>query len=129
MKKAMYYLVPFVSIPLIFLFCELLDNLPFFHISPLFVGILLFLAAAIIGNFSPAKGTFDFIITAVMPTALFLFMFLAGFLESGETFARFDFRHATKVATVNTPWIMYLAAASATFLASYKPLRTYRKKK
>ena len=128
MKKAVYYIIPFISIPLVFLLCELLNNLPFLDMSPLLIGILLFLTAAVIGNLTSAKGRFDVIIAAIMPMALFLFMFLAGFLECGETVARFDFRHGFKIAVENTPWVIYLLVASAAFLASYKPLRVYQKR-
>ncbi len=128
MKKAMYYIIPFVLIPLVFLLGEFLDNLPFFKMTPLLLGALLFLVAAVVGNFSSAKGKFDVIIAVIMPAAVFLFMFLAGFLESGETIRRFDFQHGFKIAVGNTPWGIYLVVAFAAFLASYKPLRVRQKK-
>lgn len=128
-KKKVYYIIPFISIPLSCLLCELLGNLNVFNKSQITFATVLFLNAAVIGNLTPTKRKFDIVMTVVMPLTFCLFMLLCGFLEEGETIARFDFRHAFKIAFQNISWVIYFGLAAITFCASYKPLRLYKRKK
>jgi hypothetical protein len=88
---------------------------------------LLFLVSAIIGNLSPNDKKFDYLITVLVPLALFLTMFFAGFLDTEEFHSGHDFERGLKVAFQSTALIMYLVTAVAAFAASFKPIRILRK--
>ena len=128
MKKVLYYFSPFVVIAILFGLLDLLDYLGMLQPSPIILVSSLFIISVIIGNLTSTKRKFDLLITIIVPFALFSFLFIVGFLEAGETYSRFDFDHAFKVALVNYPWYIYLSLAISTFIASFKPLRIFKKK-
>ncbi len=128
MKKFLYYLSPFVLITILFALLYLLNYLQILKPTSLIMLSLLFLVAVIIGNLTSTKRKFDLLIAIIVPFALFSLLFIVGFLETGETYSRFDFSHAFRVALVNWPWYIYIGLAITAFIASFKPLRIFKKK-
>ena len=123
----MYYISPFIFIPCICLLIDWLAVSGLININGyVFCGVL-FIVAAIIGNLSVNDKKFDCLITALVPLALFLTMFFAGFLDTAEFHSGHDFERGLKVAFQSTALIMYLVTASAAFAASFKPIRILRK--
>ena len=51
MKKKLYYVTPFVAVPLFLLLCEVLDDLNLLQMSPYILSALLLLFSATIGFF------------------------------------------------------------------------------
>ncbi len=88
---------------------------------------LLFLVSAIIGNLSPNDKKFDYLITALVPLALFLTMFLAGFLDTAEFNSGHDFEKGLECAFQSIALIMYLITAASAFAASFKKIRVLRR--
>ena len=125
--KKLYYAVPFVIVPASMLLCELLDNAGFIKMNPHVMGAVLFLLSAIVGNLTSAARKFDYLMTVLMPLSLFVFMFIGGYLDETEVYARFDLRKAIKVAAQPGCFQMYIMMAVTTFLASFKPVRIIRK--
>lgn len=123
MKKILYYLSPFIIIPLLAFFMEVFDNVGFIKMSPLSLFITFIVVSAIIGNLTPAKTKFDYVMTALMPFALFCTMFVAGFLDKCDLETRFHFDRAVDAATQAPVVALYLILALTTFLASFKTVR------
>ena len=127
LKKIMYYISPFIFIPCLCILIDWIWVSDLINISVYGFGFLLFLVSAIIGNFSPNDKKFDCLITALVPLALFLTMFFAGFLDTAEFHSGHDFERGLKVAFQSTALIMYLVTAATAFAASFKPIRILRK--
>ncbi len=128
-KKVVYYALPFLLIPVILLLCGWLDNAAVLKMNPAIMIILLFIIALLVGNLTPTTKNFDIAISFMAPLALFLFMFLVGLLDQGETHAVFDFRFACKTAFQQPLLFLYPLLALATFLASSKPFRIIGRKR
>ena len=123
MKKKLYYVIPFVSVPLLLLLCELLNNAKLLQMSPYILGALLLLFSLAMGFFSTTHRTFDYLLTAIMPLSLFCCMFVVGFLDKSDLETRFHLYKAVNAAFQPIALLLYLLMAFVTFLASFKRLR------
>ena len=127
LKKIMYYISPFIFIPCL---CFLIDWIwvsDLINISVYSFGISLFVLSSIIGNLSPNDKKFDYVITVLVPLALFLTLFFAGFLDTEEFHSGHDLERGWKSAVQIFYLIMYPVTAAAAFAASFKPVRILRK--
>ena len=124
LKKIMYYISPFIFIPCLCLLLGWMSVEGLININVYGFGVLLFIISAVIGNLSPNDKKFDYLITLLVPLALFLTMFFAGFLDTSEFHSGHDFERGWECA-VQIP-VMYLITAAATFGASFGPIRILR---
>ena len=123
-KKVIYYLSPFILIPALFILLILIDGLiP----VPSFFGIIVYILFAVlsflIGRRSPSKHKVDILIAAVSALAMFAFMFVINFLDAGETYSRFDMRHAIGYATSASVLVEYGIMFISCVIGSILPFR------
>ena len=124
MKKILYYLTPFIVIPLVTLIVDFLDEVGLINMTPLSFVIILALIGIVIGNLSSASKKFDYIIALLVPIAFFVLMFVLGLFETAcDDEPLLSVRIAFETAI--QPWaiVNYIIMAVATFFASYKSLR------
>ena len=126
MKKKLYYVMPFVAVPLLLLLCELLDNTKLLQMSPYILSTLLLLFSLVIGFFSATHRTFDYLLTAIVPISLFCSMFIAGFLDKDDLETRFHLYKAVNAAFQPIVLQLYFLMAIVTFLASFKSFRNIK---
>ena len=129
MKKAIYYVSPFVIIPIIFLITTLLESVEMLNpIAPYFVFASLFLFAVLIGTISQSKLKFDYIITAFIPLSVFLALFVSLLFDEGcDGKPQFLIDHALNMEYYK-PWLpIVLSMVIVTFVASFKPIRILKK--
>ena len=126
--KRIYYIIPFVLVPVSMIVCDLLDDAQVIKMSPYIAGAVLFLLAFVWGNLTPADSKFDPHITWIMPLSLFATMFVAGFLDQNDLGTRFSFWRGLEVATQEIAMLLYIGMMVIAFVASIKPLRLMRRK-
>ena len=129
MKKAVYYVSPFVIIPIIFLITTLLESVEMLNlIAPYFVFASLFLFAVLIGTISQAKSKFDYIITAFIPLSVFLALFVALLFDEGyDGSSRFSLSHALNIEYYRIWLPIAIIMMVVTFVFSFKPIRKFIK--
>ena len=126
MRKKLYYALPFIAVPALMLFCELLDNLELIKMTPYVLGALLILCSAVFGFFSPSEKSIDYLISLIMPLSLFSTMFVVGFLDKSDLETRFHLYKAINASFQPTVLFMYLAMAIITFIVSIKFFRNLK---
>ena len=126
MKRRLYYITPFIIIPLLMLMCECLDNAGIIRMSPYILIVTLAFISFVFGNLSPTDKRFDYIMTVIIPLAFFCFMFIIGFLDKDDMETRFHLDKAFKVSLQLFALYSYCLMALITFLASFKPIRIMR---
>lgn len=119
MKKKLYYVMPFIAVPLLMISCELLDNAELLQMSPYIMGMILVLISALFGYFSPSKKNIDYLITLIVPLSLFCFMLVGGFF-SMDLGTRFHLYIAIDVAFQPMALILYFVMAIITLVSSLK---------
>ena len=131
MKKAIYYVSPFVIIPIIFLITNLLESVEMLNpIAPYFVFTSLFLFAVLIGTISQSKLKFDYIITAFIPLSVFLALFVSLLFDEGcDGMPQFSLHHALNIEYYRSWLPIALAMMAITFVFSFKPIRQFIKNK
>ncbi len=129
MKKAIYYVSPFVIIPIIFLITTLLERVEILNpIAPYFVFASLFLFAVLIGTISQAKSKFDYIITAFIPLSVFLALFVSLFFDEGcDGTPQFSLSHALNIEYYRIWLPIAIIMMVVTFVFSFKPIRKFIK--
>ena len=133
MKKTMYYLSPFVIVPLIFLTLTVLDGAKLSVLKSsapylMFAALLLFSVA--IGIFSPAKTKFDYMMTAAVPISLLLSVFVALLFDAGcDGSPQLSLGHALNMEYYKVWLPIVIAATLVTFIASFRPIRSFFSKK
>ncbi len=126
MKQYVYYITPFMLVPLTMLLCEYLDNVPVINMTPYILIIVLALISVVMGNLSPTKKIFDYMMTIIMPLSFFCFLFIYGFLAKDDLETRFNLHIALRTVSQDWTMIAYGVMALTTFLASFKPIRIAR---
>lgn len=119
MKNKTYYIMPFVTVPVCMLLCELLDNIELVEVSPYTMGAILLSISAMAGYFSPSDRKCDVLISVIMPVAFFCFMFVGGFLDKSDLETRFHFYKAVRVAFQPACLVLYPLMAIFAFGASF----------
>ena len=120
MKNKLYYVIPFVAVPLLLLICDELDNIKLLQMNPYIISSVLLL-------FSTTQKTFDYLLTVIVPLSLFCFMFVGGFLSLSDVYNRFNLYKAVKTAFQPICLQLYFLMAITTFLASFKRFRNIKK--
>ena len=131
MKKAIYYIVPFVVFPLLFLLINSLDkmgtNTDTWQALTL---ILFFLFAALMGAQSPTGKTFDYLMTLLIPAAFLCTLFVSLYFDEGcDGLPQLSLHHALNMHYYRV-WLPYVAIMTGiTFITSFKPIRLAGKRK
>jgi hypothetical protein len=128
MKKKLYYVTPFVAVPLLLLLCEVLDNMNLLPMSPYILSAILLLFSGAMAFFSPSSKTFDYLLTLIMPLSLFLCMFVVGFLGESDLGTRFHLYKAVDAAFQPIALLLYFLMAIVAFLTSFKHFRDIKKR-
>ena len=128
MKKKLYYVTPFVAVPLLLLLCEALDNMNLLPMSPYILSAILLLFSGAMAFFSPSSKTFDYLLTLIMPLSLFLCMFVVGFLGESDLGTRFHLYKAVDAAFQPIALLLYFLMAIVAFLTSFKHFRDIKKR-
>ena len=123
MKRKLYYAIPFVTVPLALLLCEVLDNANLLQMSPYILSVVLILLSSAGGFFSPTHRTFDYLLTKIIPLSLLCCMFIVGFLDKSDLETRFHLHKAVSVAFQPIALQLYFLMAITTFLTSFKCFR------
>ena len=128
MKKKLYYVTPFVAVPLLSLLCVVLDNMNLLPMSPYIVSAIFLLFSGAMAFFSPSSKTFDYLLTLIMPLSLFLCMFVVGFLGESDLGTRFHLYKAVDAAFQPITLLLYFLMAIVAFLTSFKHFRDIKKR-
>ena len=128
MKKKLYYVTPFVAVPLLSLLCVVLDNMNLLPMSPYILSAILLLFSGAMAFFSPSSKTFDYLLTLIMPLSLFLCMFVVGFLGESDLGTRFHLYKAVDAAFQPITLLLYFLMAIVAFLTSFKHFRDIKKR-
>lgn len=126
MKKSVYYITPFIIVPILSMLLAFLDNRALIKESTHILCVLLLFTSIIIGNITPTRKNFDYIMTVIMPLSFFCLMFIVGFLDKCDLETRFHFDRAFKAISQPLSVKMYFMMGIITFLASFKPIRVVR---
>ena len=126
MKKSLYYVIPFVAVPILLLLCDELNNKKLLQMNPYIISAVLLLFSVAMGFFSTTNKTFDYLLTAIMPLSLFCFMFVGGFLSLADLDSRFHLYKAVKTAFQPIALQLYFLMAITTFFASFKHFRNIK---
>lgn len=125
MKKAIYYIAPFVVFPLLFLLINSLDkmgtNTDTWQALTL---ILFFMFSALMGTLSPTEKKFDYLITLLTPTAFLCTLFVFLYFDEGcDGLPQLSLHHALNVHYYRV-WLPYVVLMTGiTFITSCKPIR------
>ena len=126
MKRKLYYLMPFIVVPILMMLFEVLDNAELLKMNPYISGGVLALSSAVFGFLSPSKKSVDYLLALIMPLSLFCFMFVVGFLDKDDMGGRFHIYKAVDAAFQPIVLILYFAMAIITLVASLKCFRTLK---
>ena len=127
MKKKLYYVIPFVAVPILLLLCDVLDNKKLLQMNPYMISAVLLLFSVAMGFFSTTNKTFDYLLTVIMPISLFCFMFVGGFLSLSDLESRFHLYKAVKTAFQPICLQLYFLMGITAFFASFKHFRKIKK--
>ena len=125
MKKAIYYIAPFVVFPLLVLLINLLDSIEMqSNIWQALTLVLFFLFAALMGTLSPTEKTFDYLMTLLIPAAFLCTLFVSLYFDEGcDGLPQLSLHHALNMHYYRV-WLPYVAIMTGiTFIASFKPIR------
>ena len=126
MKKKLYYVIPFIVVPTLMLFCELLDNAELLKMNPYILGGVLALSSAVFGFLSPSNKSMDYLLALIMPLSFFCTMFVGGFISKSDLGSRFHIYKAVDAAFQPIALILYFAMAITVSVASLKYFRNLK---
>ena len=126
MKKKLYYVMPFIIVPILMIFIELLDNVQLPKMNPYIIVGVLVLSCALFGFLSPSDKRMDYLLAMIMPLSLFCFMFVVGFLDKNDMGSRFHIYKAVNVAFQPSFLYLYFAMAIITLITSLKQFRALK---
>lgn len=131
MKKAMYYVSPFVIAPVIYLTLTAFEGMEVLKsIAPYVLFAALFLFSVALGILSPTENKFDYIMTAAVPVSLLSSLFIALLLDEGcDGMPQFSIHHALNIEYYNAWLPIALVMTVITFVVSFKPLRNFVRNK
>ena len=131
MKKATYYIAPFVVFPLLVLLINFLDSMEMqSNIWQALTLVLFFLFAALMGTLSPTDKTFDYLMTLLIPAAFLCTLFVSLYFDEGcDGLPQLSLHHALNMHYYRV-WLPYVAIMTGiTFITSFKPIRLAGKRK
>ena len=126
MKRKLYYLMPFIVVPILMMLLEVLNNAELLKINPYILGGVLALSSAVFGFLSPSNKNMDYLLALIMPLSFFCTMFVVGFLDKDDMGGRFHIYNAVDAAFQPIALIFYFAMAIITLVASLKCFRTIK---
>ena len=126
MKKKLYYVIPFIVVPILMLLCEILDNAELLNMNTYVLCGVLALSSAVFGFLSPSNKSMDYLLTLIMPLSLFCTMFVCGFISKSDLGSRFHIYRAVDVAVQPIALILYFAMAIIASVASLKYFRNLK---
>ena len=126
MKKKLYYVIPFIVVPILMLLCEILDNAELLNMNTYVLCGVLALSSAVFGFLSPSNKSMDYLLTLIMPLSLFCTMFVCGFLSKSDLGSRFHIYRAVDVAVQPIALFLYFAMAIIASVASLKYFRNLK---
>ena len=126
MKKKLYYVIPFIVVPILMLLCEIFDNAELLNMNTYVLCGVLALSSAVFGFLSPSNKSMDYLLTLIMPLSLFCTMFVCGFLSKSDLGSRFHIYRAVDVAVQPIALILYFAMAIIASVASLKYFRNLK---
>lgn len=130
MKKTIYYLAPFVIVPIIFLLVGWLDNTDIINstLSVVMVYVAFYLFPALMGSLSTTNKKFDYIMTAVIPLSFFFALFIGLFFDEGcDGTSQLSLSHALNIEYYKLWLPNTVIMAIIAFVASFKPIRISKK--
>ena len=127
MKKNLYYILPFIVIPILMLPLEVLNNIEVIKMSPYILGVVLMIISAVFGFLSTTDRLFDYLMIVIMPLSFFCFMFAIGFLGEDDLGYRFYLYKALQASFQPIALQFYFLMAMTTFLTSFRYLRNLKK--
>ena len=125
MKKAIYYIAPFVVFPLLVLLINFLDSIEMqSNIWQALTLVLFFLFAALMGVLSPTEKTFDYLMTLLIPAAFLCTLFVSLYFDEGcDGLPQLSLHHALNMHYYRV-WLPYVAIMTGiTFITSFMPIR------
>ena len=125
MKRATYYIAPFVVFPLLVLLINLLDSIEMqSNIWQALTLMLFFMFSALMGTLSPTEKKFDYLITLLTPTAFLCTLFVFLYFDEGcDGLPQLSLHHALNVHYYRV-WLPYVVLMTGiTFITSCKPIR------
>ena len=131
MKTTVYYMSPFVIIPIVFLIATILDRteIPEFFV-PCFLFAALFLFVVAIDALSPLNAQFDYLMTIIIPLSVFFALFISLLFDEGcNGAAQFSLHHALNLEYYRTWFPIAIVILIITFVFSFKPIRNFVKSK
>ena len=131
MKRATYYIAPFVVFPLLVLLINFLDSMEMqSNIWQALTLVLFFLFAALMGTLSPTEKTFDYLMTLLIPAAFLCTLFVSLYFDEGcDGLPQLSLHHALNMHYYRV-WLPYVAIMTGiTFITSFKPIRVAKKTK
>ena len=131
MKRATYYIAPFVVFPLLVLLINFLDSIEMqSNIWQALTLVLFFLFAALMGTLSPTEKTFDYLMTLLIPAAFLFTLFVSLYFDEGcDGLPQLSLHHALNMHYYRV-WLPYVAIMTGiTFIASFNPIRVAKKTK
>ncbi len=126
MKKAIYYVAPFVMLPIFFWFFIWLGDTNIIKPNVLITltYILFFLFSALMGSLSCSDKKFDYRMTAIVPVSLFVALFTGLFFDEGcDGNAQLSIHHALNMAYYCSWLPIAIGMMITTFVFSFKPIR------
>ena len=131
MKRATYYIAPFVVFLLLVLLINFLDSIEMqSNIWQALTLVLFFLFAALMGTLSPTEKTFDYLMTLLIPAAFLCTLFVSLYFDEGcDGLPQLSLHHALNMHYYRV-WLPYVAIMTGiTFITSFKPIRLAGKRK
>ena len=131
MKRATYYIAPFVVFLLLVLLINFLDSIEMqSNIWQALTLVLFFLFAALMGTLSPTDKTFDYLMTLLIPAAFLCTLFVSLYFDEGcDGLPQLSLHHALNMHYYRV-WLPYVAIMTGiTFITSFKPIRLAGKRK
>ena len=127
MKKAAYYISPFVIIPIIFLIASLLEGVEVLKQAvPYGMLAALLLLAVAMGVTSRSNANFDCLVAIIAPLSVFFSLFLSLLFDEGcDGAPQFSFSHALNMEYYRSWLPIALVMMATAFLFSLKPIRSF----
>ncbi len=121
--KKLYYSLPFIAVPLLFLIFDFLHKSQVIKMSAYIIGAALLILCAIFAILSPSTKRFDLIITTIMPIVLFCVMFIIGLFDKSDVGTRFHLYRAFDVSLQPICLLLYLLTALTSYIFSLQKIK------
>ena len=131
-KKTVYYLAPFILIPVIIILLTFAEAAGLIKPadSTLAVQVTFFLFCVMMGNLSPTDKQFDFLIALLVPLSFFFALFIFLFFDEGcDGMPQLSLAHALNPEYYLLWGMPTIGMAVITLAASFRPIRILKRRK